>query len=163
MTDWERPGQDEPNDAPPTERLSAEPVGAAGVTVPRRRGGLSPALVLGGVVLALTLLAIWYFLLSGRGDNGPAQVATSPSAAASTTQAAVPETATAGTEGGQTYIVAEGDTLGAIALRFDTTVDALVQANGITDPNRVTVGQELVIPGAGAASPSPSPSPSASG
>lgn len=46
------------------------------------------------------------------------------------------------------YVVAPGDTLGAIAARFGVTVDALVAANNITDPNLVRVGQVLVVPGA---------------
>lgn len=47
------------------------------------------------------------------------------------------------------YIVEEGDTLGAIAIRFDVSVEALQSANGIDDPTRLQVGQELVIPVAG--------------
>lgn len=113
-------------------------------------------LVLSAAVLALALVGIWYFFLSGR-DTPPAQVATSPSAGATdaeTQTVATPETTTV--QAGETYIVAEGDTLGAIAQRLGTTVDALVEANGITDPNLVTVGTELVIPRSAAASPSPS-------
>jgi len=45
----------------------------------------------------------------------------------------------------QTYTVQQGDTLGAIAQRFGTTVAALQAANGIEDPNEIFVGQVLVI------------------
>lgn len=41
------------------------------------------------------------------------------------------------------YIVARGDTLGAIAQRFGTTVSKLAQINAIADPNRIEVGQVL--------------------
>lgn len=41
------------------------------------------------------------------------------------------------------YTVAAGDTLGQIAARFGTSVSALMQANGITDPDAIFVGQEL--------------------
>lgn len=48
---------------------------------------------------------------------------------------------------GQTYIVQRGDTLRILAARFDTTVDVLLKLNpSITDPNRIYVGQKLVLP-----------------
>ncbi len=42
-----------------------------------------------------------------------------------------------------TYTVAPGDTLVAIASRFDATVEELMAANGIRDPDAIYVGQEL--------------------
>ena len=45
----------------------------------------------------------------------------------------------------KTYIVAKGDTLSSIAKRYNTTVDALVKANGIPNKNLISVGQELII------------------
>jgi len=44
------------------------------------------------------------------------------------------------------YIVQAGDTLSTIAKRFGTTVKAIVEANGIADPNLIGEGQELIIP-----------------
>lgn len=44
------------------------------------------------------------------------------------------------------YIVQPGDTLGAIAWRFGTTVWAIAQANGIWNPNLIYIGQTLYIP-----------------
>jgi LysM repeat protein len=49
------------------------------------------------------------------------------------------------------YIVQSGDTLGAIAANFGTSVDAIMGANGLSDPNYLYVGQELAIPGAAVA------------
>jgi hypothetical protein len=46
----------------------------------------------------------------------------------------------------RTYVVVEGDTLGAIAARFGTTPNAIAAANGIADPNQINPGQVLVIP-----------------
>ena len=63
--------------------------------------------------------------------------------------------------GSQTYIVRSGDTLSAIARRFNTTVSAIAQASGINNINYIYVGQVLTIPGSG---PLPtSPPPNASG
>jgi LysM repeat protein len=47
---------------------------------------------------------------------------------------------------GPVYIVQKGDTLSAIARRFNVTVDAIVVANGLTNPNLIHPGQRLVIP-----------------
>lgn len=48
-------------------------------------------------------------------------------------------------ESKKTYIVSKGDTLTSIAKRYNTTVDALVKANGIPNKNKIYVGQELII------------------
>ncbi len=55
--------------------------------------------------------------------------------------------------GSQTYIVQPGDTLSAIARRFNTTVTAIAQASGISNINRIYVGQRLTIPGSGTTPP----------
>ncbi|MCB9484386.1 MAG: LysM peptidoglycan-binding domain-containing protein [Dehalococcoidia bacterium] len=44
------------------------------------------------------------------------------------------------------YVVQPGDTLGTIAAKFGTTVNALAATNGITNINVITVGQRLVLP-----------------
>jgi len=44
------------------------------------------------------------------------------------------------------YIVRAGDTLSQIAARFNTTVAAIVEANNLTNPNLIFVGQVLLIP-----------------
>jgi LysM repeat protein len=49
-------------------------------------------------------------------------------------------------EMGDTYVVRPGDTLTRIALRFDTTAFVLAQANGISDPALIRVGQVLRVP-----------------
>ena len=46
----------------------------------------------------------------------------------------------------QVYVVKSGDTLYAIAGRFDCNVDDLIQANSIANPNALQVGQKLQIP-----------------
>jgi LysM repeat protein len=47
------------------------------------------------------------------------------------------------------YQVSRGDTLAAIASRFNTTVPAIVQLNGITNPNRIFAGQRILVPTSG--------------
>jgi LysM repeat protein len=46
---------------------------------------------------------------------------------------------------GRVYTVAAGDTLGTIARKFNVTVQAIKQANGMTD-DFLSVGQKLKIP-----------------
>lgn len=45
-----------------------------------------------------------------------------------------------------THVVQRGETLYAIARQYGTTVEAIVQANNITNPNRVNAGTSLLIP-----------------
>ncbi len=45
-----------------------------------------------------------------------------------------------------TYVVVSGDSLSRIAARNGTTVQALVDANHIENPNSIAVGQVLIIP-----------------
>lgn len=46
------------------------------------------------------------------------------------------------------HVVQQGEVLGIIAEQYDTTIDAILLANGLTDGNRIQIGQELVIGGA---------------
>jgi LysM repeat protein len=64
-----------------------------------------------------------------------------------TTHAAAPD------QDAAAYVVRPGDTLNAIAARYGVSASALARANGIANPNRIYIGQQLTIPGAaGAAS-----------
>jgi LysM repeat protein len=55
--------------------------------------------------------------------------------------AAAPQVAT------RRHVVREGESLLDIALRYRTTVDDLVELNGIANPNLIRIGQELTVPG----------------
>jgi membrane-bound lytic murein transglycosylase D len=44
------------------------------------------------------------------------------------------------------HVVRRGDTLGAIALRFGTQVEGIMQLNGLSSTRRLRIGQELLIP-----------------
>ncbi|MBE3598130.1 MAG: cell wall hydrolase [Limnochordaceae bacterium] len=50
--------------------------------------------------------------------------------------------------GTRIYVIQKGDTLFSIARRFDTTVDVIRTLNGLDDPDRIAVGQPLVVPDA---------------
>lgn len=45
-----------------------------------------------------------------------------------------------------TYVVEPGDTLSQIAVRFDTTVTAIMERNDLTDPTLIFIDQKLIIP-----------------
>jgi LysM repeat protein len=64
---------------------------------------------------------------------------------------------------GFVYIVKIGDNLYRIALRFGMTMQELADANGITNPSLIYVGQRIIIPGQvtppGSETPSPEPPP----
>ncbi len=44
------------------------------------------------------------------------------------------------------YVIKAGDTLIPIAREFGVSVEAIQEANGITDPRRLRIGQEIIIP-----------------
>src|SRR5690606_3968262 len=65
---------------------------------------------------------------------------------------------------GAAYPVRSGDTLSELAKEHGVSVDSLVEANSIRNPNHIVVGQVLTIPGqAGGAAAPVSPAPSSSG
>jgi LysM repeat protein len=47
---------------------------------------------------------------------------------------------------GKTYVVQRGDTLRKIAAKFNTTIAVLQQLNSLSDPNKIYIGQTLVVP-----------------
>jgi LysM repeat protein len=50
--------------------------------------------------------------------------------------------------GGCYYVVRRGDTLFSIARRYGSTIGAIAQANGLSNPRYIRAGQRLIIPGA---------------
>jgi len=48
------------------------------------------------------------------------------------------------------HVVQPGETLYSIAIRYGTTVQAIINANGITNPDQIYQGQKLNVPTQGA-------------
>ncbi|HEY7065354.1 MAG TPA: LysM peptidoglycan-binding domain-containing protein [Chloroflexota bacterium] len=128
--------------APPPPEPQARPA-------PARAGrGVPPWLI--GAVVALALLVAAGVGLSRFGPAlapapAPATAVPAPTAAPPPEPTAAPAP-TAAPERPTSYTVEDGDTLGGIAAQFDTTIDALMEANGIDDADTVFVGQQLTIP-----------------
>jgi LysM repeat protein len=102
------------------------------------------AILFGGVLLAAIALFFLPAILGVGGRDDPTASPT-PSVAASTPSPSptpVPEPTA------QTYVIKSGDTLSAIAREFNVTLDALLAANEgrISNPNRIRVGDEIIIP-----------------
>lgn len=112
----------------------------------KTRLGLPAIPRLGVAALALLVAAIVLFLLPfilGRGGGGGAVATPSPSAAASAASAPTEQPVASP----QTYVIKSGDTLLKIAKKFNLTVDQLLAANEqIKNPNKIVVGDELIIP-----------------
>ena len=81
---------------------------------------------------------------SGGGTNSDSSGG-APQSTAPTPAATAAPTAT-------THVVVEGDTLSAIADQYGVTLDAIMEANDITDASLIFVGQELTIPAAAGSS-----------
>ncbi len=58
------------------------------------------------------------------------------------------------------YTVQPGDTLGTIAAHFGVTINEIMAANGLTNPNVVSAGQSLIIPVPGSVPPTEAGAPS---
>ncbi len=78
-----------------------------------------------------------------------------PGAPVSTPTPDSPHYQTGAARGPETYVVQPGDMLSAIAERYSVSVEALVQANNLTNPNALEVGQALTIPVATPQAPGP--------
>jgi LysM repeat protein len=76
----------------------------------------------------------------------PAPPPTPPPATPPPATPAPPPTPPPATPAPRTYQVQPGDTLSGIAARFGTTVQELVELNGIADPSLIFPGQVLTLP-----------------
>ena len=96
----------------------------------------------------LSLVAVT-LAVSGCGDGGDdpeAQPTATPTAVTTAVATEVSQPTEAPESTVRTYRIKRGDTLSAIAQRFDTTVRALVRLNDIEDPHSIRAGQRIEIP-----------------
>ena len=87
--------------------------------------------------LVVILVATACSLGPRTGNNSESDVGSTTNPAATTTTEV---------EARLFYTVRRGDTLVHIATRFDIDLNALVRENGIADPTKIFVGQQLLIP-----------------
>jgi len=123
-----------PDMAPPTDEPTAEPVEST--VEPIEEPTEEPAVVIDPVVPTATTVP-------------PTETAVPPTIAptptAEPTVAPIPPT----TAPHRTHTVAPGENLYRISLQYGLSWTEVAAANGITNPDNITVGQTLIIPGEG--------------
>lgn len=129
--------------------------------MPVRR--MLPFLLINIIVSAVVVLLILYWWESRNGVTAQAVTAqTAVSTPIALETAAVAEqialAATAvpeATEAPPVHVVQAGDTLGSISQFYGVSMDDIMAANGLANPNLISVGQQLVIPVNGLDTPEP--------
>lgn len=126
-----------------------------------------PYLLLVILVSAAVQLAILYWW--DNRERADVVVVATPTAAIPTIDPNAPamvedveETAVTATDpepesasGPTVHTVQAGDTLGSISARYDVPLEDIMAANGLTNPNLLSIGQVLTIPIGGLATPTP--------
>jgi LysM repeat protein len=113
----------------------------------------APVAFLAAVTVAVLLIKAG---LNHGSNSGADTVGRTTTIAGTTTQATTttklvltgttPSTATSTTTpGGQYYVIQSGDTLGAIAAQYNTTVDELLTLNPQVDPNALHPGDRIRV------------------
>ena len=124
-------------------RYEAYPTIKTRVGLPGMPGLSRVALVAAAVAIAALALFMLPALLGigGGGSGSPAPSGSRP-AVTSKPSPTVPPAPTP-----QVYVVKAGDNLGKIAKKYGLTIDQILAANpAIKNPNKISLGQEIVIP-----------------
>jgi murein DD-endopeptidase MepM/ murein hydrolase activator NlpD len=77
----------------------------------------------------------------------PAVLGSLPTNSSVPSLAAVTPASSGATTNTFTHTIASGESLYTIARRYEVTTQALVQANGLSSPDKIVVGQKVIIPG----------------
>ncbi len=138
----------------------------------RRRGRMVPFL-LGALAVVLLVVGLFLVVIWFTGDSPPALPAFLRSKTETPEPTSTPQPPTATLEpsltpepsetptpeGPLTYVVEEGDSLDSIADQFGVTIDQLIAANNLVDPNNIGAGSQLIIPDPDADLPTETPLP----
>lgn len=124
-------------------------------TIAKRYGTTVSALMQANGLTSTTIFTGRTLTIPGTA-TAPAPAAPKPAPAASAPAPAAPAPAAPAKSG--THTIASGDTLSAIAVRYGTTVSALMQANGLKSTT-IFAGRTLVIPGVASAPTTSQPGP----
>lgn len=121
---------------------------------------LLPMILINILVSALVVLAILFWWDGRLTEENAVVEATAVSATATVVgataeafSAQITNTPEPTVAGPAIHIVTAGDTLGSISAFYDVALDDIMEANGLTNPNLISVGQELIIPIGGLAEP----------
>ncbi|MGD2103866.1 MAG: LysM peptidoglycan-binding domain-containing protein, partial [Anaerolineae bacterium] len=121
-----------------------------------RAWGLVVAAVLVAAAVLLGIAVIWR-----RGPEPAVSATDTPTEALADTPSPVPATPAPTPMRPLTYTVQGGDTLSAIAEEHEISVEALVAANNLVNPDVLQIGQTLIIPRGGSTNPDALASPAA--
>jgi len=138
----------------------------------RRRERMVPFL-LGALAVVLLVVGLFLVVIWFTGDSPPALPAflrsdtetpeptdTPQPPTATLEPSPTPEPSQTPTPSGPiTYVVEEGDSLASIADQFEVSIDQLIAANNLVDPNNIGVGSQLIIPDPDADLPTETPLP----
>ncbi|MFL5675249.1 MAG: LysM peptidoglycan-binding domain-containing protein [Chloroflexota bacterium] len=126
----------------------------------RMRGVPRAALFAGALGIAALILFMLPAIIGfggGGSSSSASPKASGPASAASASPTAIPAPTPV------VYVIKKGDTLSKVANKFDVQLEDLLAANPtITNPNKISLGQEIIIP-TGSAAPSIAPTAKATG
>ena len=116
-------------------------------SIARRYGVTITALAQANGIVNINLIYVGQSLVIPTGTGG-------------TTPAPTPAPGTPPSQESNTvHVVSSGETLTRISIRYGVTVQAIMSANGLFNPNLIYVGQTLNIPGTTVTNPNPGTNP----
>ncbi|MCP4417932.1 MAG: LysM peptidoglycan-binding domain-containing protein, partial [Chloroflexi bacterium] len=122
-----------------------------------------PFLLLNIVVSTVVVLAILYWWDNKDGGTETAVSLPTTVTPSFLQNTAVPQTEAIGTNMPEpddeplVHIVQAGDTLGTISELYDVSLDDIMTENGLTNPNIISIGQQIIIPVGGVSTAVPPP------